>query len=173
MLSGRPLLKECHWLELFSAAIDRANAAHGYRLTAFVYMPEHVHLLVCALQGASGIEDLLRAIKRPYSYRIKRLLEKAGSPLLDALTVRQRAGVQTFRYCQEGPGYDRNLTTERAVRAAIDYIHMNPVRRELCQRATDWKWSIARWYASGTQSNEVGLPRVDGLPAEFFDRSAQ
>ena len=28
---GLPLLSDEHWLELFSAAIDRANAAHGYQ----------------------------------------------------------------------------------------------------------------------------------------------
>jgi hypothetical protein len=29
----------------------------------------------------------------------------------------------------------------------IDHIHHNPVRRGLCQRATDWEWSGARRYA--------------------------
>jgi putative transposase len=29
----------------------------------------------------------------------------------------------------------------------IDYIHHNPVRRDLCEHATDWEWSSARWYA--------------------------
>jgi hypothetical protein len=32
------------------------------------------------------------------------------SRLLERLTVRQRPGVATFRFWQEGPGYDRNLT---------------------------------------------------------------
>jgi putative transposase len=33
------------------------------------------------------------------------------------------------------------------LRAAIDYIHANPVRRGLVARAEDWEWSSARWYA--------------------------
>ncbi len=36
---------------------------------------------------------------------------------------------------------------ERTLAAMIDYIHQNPVRRGLCERATDWEWSGARWYA--------------------------
>jgi REP-associated tyrosine transposase len=40
-------------------------------LVAFVYMPEHVHLLVYPDQNASTIDALLKAIKRPFSYRIK------------------------------------------------------------------------------------------------------
>ncbi len=35
----------------------------------------------------------------------------------------------TFRHWQEGPGYDRNLTKPTTILAAIDYIHLNPVRR--------------------------------------------
>ena len=33
---------------------------------------------------------------------------------------------------QEGPGFDRNLLTVKAVQAALDYIHTNPVKRGLC-----------------------------------------
>jgi putative transposase len=31
--------------------------------------------------------------------------------------------------------------------AMINYFHQNPVRRGLVQRATDWKWSSARFYS--------------------------
>ena len=49
----------------------------------------------------------------------------------------------------EGPGYDRNLTQPKTILSAIDYVHENPVRRKLCQRAVDWHWSSARSYLSG------------------------
>lgn len=67
-------------------------------------MPEHVQSLVYPGPNASPIEALLRAIKRPFSFRIKRLLQEGGSSLLRRLTIRQRPGVETFRYWQEGPG---------------------------------------------------------------------
>jgi hypothetical protein len=31
----------------------------------------------------------------------------------------------------------------------IDYLHNNPVRRGLVQRARDWKWSSAAWFEGG------------------------
>jgi hypothetical protein len=37
-----------------------------------------------------------------------------------------RPGKMVFRFWQEGPAYDRNLQTQAAVLAAIDYIHLNP-----------------------------------------------
>jgi putative transposase len=166
--SRMPLLTNDVWREMLSRAIDAAADRHGWRLTAFVFMPEHVHLLFFPTQSASTIESLLKAIKRPYSFRIKQLLAKHRSPLLQRLTIRQRPGVMTFRFWQEGPGYDRNLETEAAVLAAIDYIHLNPVRRELCNQAIDWQWSSARFYINPSGPVDPALPKLHLLPAEYF-----
>ncbi|MDA0590521.1 MAG: hypothetical protein O2820_21470 [Planctomycetota bacterium] len=55
-----------------------------------------------------------------------------------------------FRFWQEGPGFDRNLFGPEAITASMDYIHLNPVKRGLCEKATDWKWSSARFYLGET-----------------------
>ena len=164
-----PLLTHDDWRGKLSESINRAVDRHSYRLAAFVYMPEHVHLVVYRIDGVSGIQDLLRAIKRPYSYRIKQLLIEAGSPLLEKLTIRQRPGVQTFRYWQEGPGYDRNLTQPKTVLSSVDYLHLNPVRRGLCDSAVDWRWSSAKHYVGERLPEDPLLPMVHGLPPEFYD----
>jgi putative transposase len=164
----RPLLTNHQWRCLLSECIDRAVERHGYRLNAFVYMPEHVHLLVIPGADASGIDDLLKAIKRPYSFRIKRLLQEMESPLLKTLDVQQRPGVRSFRYWQEGPGYDRNLDRPETVLAAIDYFHLNPVKRGLVKRAVDWQWSSARWFEGMPYDENVRVPTLTKLPAEFL-----
>jgi hypothetical protein len=51
------------------------------------------------------------------------------------------------RFWQPGGGYDRNITSIAALRAMIDYIHANPVRRGLVAKPEDWEWSSACWYA--------------------------
>ncbi len=163
-----PLLTDDSWRAMLSESIDRAMDRHRFGLAAFVYMPEHVHLLVFPLPGASGVDALLKAIKRPYSYRIKQLLIAANSPWLPKLTIRQRSGVTTFRYWQEGPGYDRNLMHPRAVESSIDYLHHNPVRRKLCLRAIDWRWSSARCFLRGPAAIDPALPKITKIPAEFW-----
>ena len=50
-----PLLTNDGWREMLSRSIDRAMLGHRYRLVAFVYMPEHVHLLVCPDGDASKV----------------------------------------------------------------------------------------------------------------------
>ena len=164
-----PLLTNSTWRHLLSQAIDRALTRHAYRLVAFVQMPEHVHLLVLPSPDSPGVDSLLRAIKRPMSFRIKQHLVNSKSRLLQQLTVHQRPGVTTFRFWQEGPGYDRNLSSPRAIRSAIDYLHANPIRRGLCLRAVDWRWSSARHFASEGHVVDPLLPTVHGLPPDFFD----
>lgn len=148
---------------MLSESVARVTDRYHFDLIAFVWMPEHVHLLVLPLNSESRISSLLTAIKRPFSYRIKQLLAEAESPLLDRLTVHQRPGVRTFRFWQEGGGYDRNFDNPAAIRAAIDYIHMNPVRRDLCEKPSDWRWSSARFYDVAFDKHDGALPPVSGL----------
>jgi putative transposase len=128
-----PLLKNETWCTMLGHSVSQAMRHHDFGLAAFVFMPEHVHLLVFPRGPDPRIDLLLKAIKRPFSWRIKRALTRVKSSLLKRLTVRERPGVEGFRFWQEGGGYDRNLRTGPTVLAAITYIHVNPVRRGLCE----------------------------------------
>jgi putative transposase len=163
-----PLLTNNAWRFMLTDSVDRAMQRHGYLLTAFVYMPEHVHLLIFPQDTASRIDELLKAIKRPFSYRIKRLLTETGSPLLGQLTVRQRPGVSVFRFWQEGPGYDRNLTSMETALAATTYIHLNPVRRRIVESELDWRWSSARHYIEPQIEPDPALPSITPLSEIVF-----
>lgn len=154
----RALLNDDDSKRELARAIDRSMRRHRFALLAFVFMPEHVHLLVAPLSEVVNLPRLLSDFKRPTSAAVKRRLIRTDDPLLAELTVQQRPGVTTFRFWQEGPGFDRNLDEPKTIQFAIDYIHMNPVRRGLCSRAVDWPWSSARPLL--TDANLVGPPRV-------------
>lgn len=68
------------WRSLLAESVDRAMQGHGFRLVAFVFMPEHVHLMVIPTRSEVRIDLFLKAIKRPFSTRIKqRLVSSKGS----------------------------------------------------------------------------------------------
>ena len=168
--AGLPLLSNDAWCERLSSHIDRACEELEFDLVAFVYMPEHVHMLVFPRLPTPSIDRFLARMKQPYSADIKQLLVEEGSPLLQRLTVRERPGKHCFRFWQEGPGYDRNLSTTQALIAALNYIHMNPVKRGLCERPEDWRWSSARYYLLDPPGQQFpGLPHIHGFPAGTFD----
>jgi putative transposase len=159
-----PLLSDPKRCVLLSGAISRALPRCGFELAAFVYMPEHVHLVVVPTCQEARIAKLLFAIKRPFSHRVKRVLAEEGNPLMARLTVRERPGRTAFRFWQEGGGYDRNIRNLETLRTAVEYLHNNPVRRGLCDSPDQWKWSSWRFYFEPDAWPVPGLPEVRGFP---------
>jgi len=147
-----------------SQSIDSAIEKQGFSLVAFVFMPEHVHLLVFPRWPMAQIEALLYGIKRPFSFRIKKDLQSSRNPLLAELTIPERPGKRSFRFWQEGLGYDRNLISLEVVTAVAEYIHQNPVKRGLCSSSDQWKWSSWKHYHRPEQTPDPELPRVHGWP---------
>jgi putative transposase len=160
-----PLLTNDSWREKLAQCVEAANNEAAMELVGFVFMPEHVHLLVYPQSPNPLIGRYLARIKQPFSKQIKAFLCDRRSPLLLKLMVRERPGKECFRFWQEGPGFDRNLYSAQAIASSLEYIHNNPVNRGLCGQAAAWKWSSARYYhevPSGRQ--HYGLPIIHGLP---------
>jgi len=187
--------------------MNEARQAQPFWLWAYVFMPEHIHLIVYplplsvpgveAMEEASevgretvdegrvpGVESgrpaggglntanngptrlhprhtastqvcnistIVHAIKQPVGHKAIAYLKAHAPQWLPRIT--RRRGKRTERlFWQSGGGYDRNITDPNTLRSMIEYIHNNPVRRGLVAKATDWKWSSARWFADGTSS---------------------
>lgn len=163
------LLTDDAWLAYLARAIDEANLRFRFQLVAFVFMPNHVHLLVFPIDREPNISSYLAAVKRPVSAQAKQDLQLRDKILLRRLTIRERPGKEAFRFWQEGPGYDRNLRSSAAVTSSMDYIHLNPVRRNFVKKAREWKWSSARAYESDFQEIDADLPMITPMPAEFWN----
>ena len=101
--------------EKLAREIDDAGEKWRFSLVAFVFMPEHVHLLVWPHDDMPEIGEYLREVKLPVSVFQKQLLVAHRSSLLQRLTVPSGVDAGQFRFWQEGPGYDRNLQTCEAV----------------------------------------------------------
>lgn len=165
---GKPLLTNDPWRRELSQHVNDVGRDHQIDLHAFVFMPNHVHLLVYPLHSGSDIAKSLGQFKNRFSRSIKKILQQNKSRLLSELTVRERPGKFCFRFWQEGGGYDRNLFEPNTIEASINYLHMNPVRKDLCHRPSDWKWSSARWFLTG--ENDDDLPQLKKLPQDLFDQ---
>jgi putative transposase len=111
----RPLLTNDRWRRYLAESIDAACDKFNFQLAAFVFMPEHVHLLTLPLDAEAEIDRVLAAIKRPMAVSVKCDLATSGSRLLTDLTINERPGKTVFRFWQEGPGYDRNLFTCKTI----------------------------------------------------------
>lgn len=166
-----PLLTNDAWREELARCIDTAGTKTAINLAAFVFMPNHAHLLVVPTSSEPAIDKYLALVKQPFSKTIKALLLETRSSLVDRLTVDERPGKTCFRFWQEGPGYDRNIYSPSYIETCVEYIHQNPVRRGLVKRAVDWKWSSASWYLLDPPKQQLaGLPIIHGLPDGALNR---
>ncbi|MCD4728564.1 MAG: transposase [Pirellulales bacterium] len=160
-----PLLTNDTWREILAKCIGAAGEETAIELVGFVFMPEHVHLLVYPKTVNPSISLYLARLKQPFSKHIKDILVGQHSRLLSKLMVRERPGKECFRFWQEGPGFDRNLFSPKAISSSLEYIHNNPVSRGLCRCAVDWKWSSARYYLDvPSRQQHPSLPMIHRLP---------
>jgi putative transposase len=156
--------RTCEWL---AASINAARDRFDFALWAYVFMPEHVHLLIYPRRSGYNIAEILKAIKAPVGRQAVAYLEEHAPEWLPRITV-QRGSRTERRFWLAGGGYDRNLWETKAIEAVIEYIHANPVRRGLVSRAADWKWSSACWWEqSGRNSLEPDKLDLSLIGAAF------
>ena len=127
---GHKLLASEKACQLLIEALDAARSRRQFDIWCYVFMPDHVHLVIWPRNETYDISRILFAIKRPMSYRAKQARIYAGG-----------------HFWQPGGGHDRNLWTTTAIHNEVDYIHANPVRRGLCGRPEDWRYSSDGFYA--------------------------
>lgn len=96
-------------------------------------MPDHLHLLLEGLGGASDFCQLMKDVKQRTSYQ----------------AIRLGAG----RLWQDGY-YDRIVRQDEDVAAYVDYILQNPVRAGLVERAEDYPYASTRFTSLRAQRDD-------------------
>jgi putative transposase len=164
----------------FVEALEQARRKHGFHLWAWVIMPEHVHVLLWppfhlistdpnSMQGR--IEGILTSLKRPVGVKAVAFLRENAPDYLARLTV-SNAKRTYHRFWQAGSGHDENVSEPAALHALVEYVHLNPVRRGLVNRAEDWPWSSARdWQQLPDPLLKVNRTLPDTLDVPWTERN--
>ena len=153
--------RTCTWL---ADAIEQSRKELEYFLWAYVFMPEHVHLVICPRKPQYSVSDILRCIKQPVSRKAVSFLRQNRPEWLEHISKPRRRRTE-YHFWLSGGGYDRNIVEPGTLMTMIEYIHLNPVRRGLVERAVDWKWSSAGWFAE-LQPNRL---QPDPIPYEWVN----
>lgn len=122
---------------MLSKLINKAAQRHNFLVLAYVFMSDHVHLLVHPLNEDYEMSALLKALKQGPSQ-----------------SARKHNWIDTLLW-QRGGWYDDNTVGNEARQKIIDYIHQNPVRKGLIDEASQFRWSSANWYLTGKQGDVV------------------
>jgi putative transposase len=122
-------------------SIISSREKHQFYLWAYIFMPEHVHLLICPREAQYSISDILISIKQPISRKAINYLKNNNPDGLKYLATTHQH--RSYRFWQKGGGYDRNITKFKTIINLVHYIHNNPVRKGLVERADQWYYSSA------------------------------
>ncbi len=132
---------------------DRPFAVDG-----IVLLPDHLHCIWTLPRGDSDFATRWRLIKGGFT---RAWLAGGGA----------EEGVSVGRAVQGGRGvwqrrfYEHTIRDEEELRRCLDYVHLNPVKHGLCERAADWPWSsLHRYIALGEYEPDWG-----GAPDLFGD----
>jgi putative transposase len=148
-----------NWL---SEAIILARRKHSFHVWAYAFMPEHVHLLICPTTKHYDIGSILATIKLSVTRKALNHVKQFAPRFLPRMADVQPNGDIHYRFWQRGGGYDRNSTEPTTIWKQIDYIHLNPVRRGLCERPEEWYWSSAGVYL-GLHGGPISIDK-ESLP---------
>lgn len=156
----RPFLSRDRTRRYVIAALEKARVRFNFHLWAYVIMPNHVHLLLFPLEEEYDMGKIETAIKLSVSRRALHYLRTQNPAGLRLLETGQKD--TPYRFWQQGNGYDVNINTREAAYEIGKYVHENPVRAGLCEKAEDWNWSSAQeWEAEGS-----GPLRIDRVSLE-------
>ena len=100
-----------------------------YLLSAWVVMPNHVHMVMTPLPG-KPLAGIMQSLKSFTANEANKLLERSGAFWM--------------------PDYfDRYIRNEEHFRKAVHYIEWNPVKAHLVRDPADWHWSSAAHRSAG------------------------
>ena len=94
----------CKWL---IESIEKAREIHKFSLWAYVFMPDHVHLLIKPTKEQYNISNILKDIKTNPARKAVKYLKENKPFELSKLSSEQQ--YRKYRFWQKGGGYDRNV----------------------------------------------------------------
>jgi len=138
---GRAVFQVSENAEILIEILFHYRDRQDYALHEFVVMPDHLHVLLTP-SATTSLEKAIQLIKGGSSHRI----HKVRNPKMEIWQV---------------GFYDWTIRDHNDWQAKVEYIHDNPVRAKLVEKAKDWPYSSA----SGKFS-------VDPIPDRFLQLSS-
>ena len=155
-----PVFKTDALKRVTAKALDEARHSGRFALYAYVIMPDHLHVIT---DSARSSEDTLRFINGIISHRVIAFLkEKSWESSL--LKLRQETKPRQYKHSlwDHHPNV-RLLFSEKMLMERVHYLHQNPVRAGLVERAEDYLYSSVRCWNGNPREDEPLLVDIGNI----------
>jgi putative transposase len=134
----------------FVQTVDDLRTELGFKIFAYVLMPEHYHLLIWPSLAANPSQITQKLSERTANFILRNLRQNLSYPWCQKMlgrfelppTVHHPAHYRVWNR----RGNDMNIWSDKKQNEKIDYMHNNPVARGLVVHPGDWTWSSWRFY---------------------------
>ena len=120
---------------------------YNIEVIAFVIMPNHFHM-IC------NSKNLKKSIQSLKSYTAKEIINQLESDnkmfILDKMKENKKnyKAESNYQVWQEGY-HPQQILDYDMLKQKIEYIHYNPVKKNLVKNPEDWNYSSAKYYIKG------------------------
>ena len=115
------LLREC---------VRLVRERHPFHIHGWVVLPDHLHCVIELPPGDADFATRWRLIKMGFSKALPRDEDRSPSRVR-----RGERGIWQRRF------WEHLIRDDADFRAHMDYVHINPVKHGLVERAVDWPYS--------------------------------
>jgi putative transposase len=141
-------------------AIDEARTSCGFLLFAYVIMPDHIHVLTNSPRKPSIVLQFIKGIisRRVLGY-LKEMKYEASLRKLAHDDWKRNHRYSLWQHDSD----IFSIVSESMFMQKVNYIHQNPVRSGLVDRAEDYPWSSARYWSKCPREDEplsVDMDRI-------------
>ena len=147
MREWTPVFADSTCAEAAIAQLAETVSFFGHVLAAYVVMPTHLH----ALMGLTNLQQLSQVMQSFKSLTARRLRPLLRSQHMEVFDHNGRFVFWKQRFD------DLVIWSEKQFRTKVEYIHNNPVKAGLVERAVDYPYSSARDWLVGIE----GRVRID------------
>ncbi len=132
-------------------AIDEARTSCGFLLFAYVIMPDHFHVLTDSPRKPSTVLQFIKGIvsRRVLGY-LKEMKYEASLRKLEHDDWKRNHRYSLWQHDSDVFA----VVSESTFMQKVNYIHQNPVRAGLVERAKDYRWSSAHFWSKCLNEDE-------------------
>ena len=141
-------------------AIDEARNSCGFLLFAYVIMPDHFHVVTDSPQKPSTVLQFIKGIiSRRVLGHLKEMKYEAALRKLEHDNWKRNHRYSLWQHDSDV----FSIVSESTFMQKVNYIHQNPVRAGLVERAEDYRWSSARIWKNCPNEDEPLKVNIDKI----------
>ena len=148
-----PIFINYRFCDILISNIKYYREKYKFTILSYVIMPSHFHWILIVNPKFGTLSDIMRDIKKFTAWQIFDTMEENENNKL----------LKTFKDAAEGLKDqtkklwirrfdDEVIRSQQMFWAKLNYIHNNPVKAGLVNKAEDYKYSSARNYINGDHS---------------------